>query len=101
MGKGYLESIVERLEYLEEREAVLTHAINQLFKLLPDQIKGCAAAGRFVGVSRTTMARIVKTGKIPYTRNGKVLSFSPQHLLEYKEGRLVRNNSNLPSVRDL
>lgn len=52
-----------------------------------DEIRGCAAAGKFIGVSRSTVARMIEDGRIPYSQNGKVISFSRKDLVAYKRSR--------------
>jgi len=96
-----LEQLFKDVAYLKERDETLTHSVKQLMAMVPNEIKGYQAASKFLGVSVSTLERLVRERKILYSKNGKAISFSMKHLLEWKESRLIKRNPNLPSITKL
>jgi excisionase family DNA binding protein len=96
-----LEQLFKDVEYLKERDKVLTHTIQELLTVVPDEVKGIVAGAKFLGVSESTLSNLIRDKTIPYKKTGRAISFSWKALLEYKEGKRLKRNPNLPSILNL
>jgi hypothetical protein len=78
-----LKDQAEVIKRLEQR-------VRELECNLDEEIKGYAAAAKFIGVSVSTLEKLVRRCLISYKKEGKAVSFSRKDLVAYKSDRRIK-----------
>ncbi|PRY09023.1 excisionase family DNA binding protein [Pontibacter ummariensis] len=86
---GIFEEQQQRLYKLEKAFEDFKSYVLDYFEDIDDEIKGYERAARFIGVSISTLERLVRQKRIPYKKDGKAVSFSRKELFEYKRRRRI------------